>query len=60
MRDYWMRCADQAVEEGNVRKLIFSLGMACDMMRLEHDNEIRDDPSPSRMAKPATDRPAAP
>lgn len=41
MRDYWMRCAEQAVEQGNVKRLIFCLGMARDMMRLEHDEEIR-------------------
>lgn len=44
MRDYWMRCAEQAVEEGNVKRLIFCLGMAGDMMRLEHDEEIRTIP----------------
>lgn len=41
MRGYWMRCAEQAVEEGNVKRLIFCLGMAQDMMRLKHDEEIK-------------------
>lgn len=41
MRDHWMRCAEQAVEEGNLKRLLFCLGMAQDMMRMGHDEEIK-------------------
>lgn len=42
MSDYWMHRAERAMEDGDVRKLIFCLGMARDMKRLEHDDEIKE------------------